>query len=150
MKHRRHLGERYLTDSTCQVPAPDGFTAEGVIEAPVNQRDLGDIDPDERKTVPYTADTARVKLRSAVGVDAMFALPCARSKALRKRRVLVCFCVATVVAIAVALVGLARPKLRREGLKRKLKECRKRLEICSGEGTDPGSPCTGPVSEVQP
>jgi len=130
------------------VAALDGLTAEGVIEAPVNRPDLGDIEPDERKTVRYTADTARIKLRSAVGLDAMFALPCARSKALRKRAVVVCFCVGTVIALAVALVDLARPKLRREGLKRKLKECRKRLEICSGEGTDPGSPCTGPVSEV--
>lgn len=132
------------------MAAPDGFTAEGVIEAQVNQRDLGDIEPEERKTVRYTADTARMKLLSAAGVDVMFALPCARSKALRKRAVPVCFCVATVVALAVALVDLARPKLRREGLKRKLKECRKRLEICSGDDTDPGSPCTGPVSEVQP
>jgi len=55
------------------VAAPDGFTAEGVIEAPVNQRDLADVEPDERKTVRYTDDTARIKLLSAVGVDAMFA-----------------------------------------------------------------------------
>jgi hypothetical protein len=132
------------------VAAPDGFTAESVVEAAVNRPDLGDIEPDERKALGYRADTGRVKLRSAVGVDAMFAVSCAETKALRTRAVLVCFCVATVVALAVALVDLARPKLRREGLKRKLKECRKRLEICSGEDTDPGSPCTGPVSEVQP
>ncbi len=142
MKHRRHLGERYPTDSTCQVAAPNGFTAEGVIEAPVNRPDLADIEPDERKTARYTADTARMKLRGAVGLDAMFPVSCGETKALRKRAVLVCFRVGTVVALAVALAYLARPKLRRE--------CLKPLEVCSGEGTDPGPPCTGLLSEVQP